>query len=75
MDTGRFPVDSQVDMTTWREVRVRSFCLLGLIHLCQNTTIPNYIAEEIFGHRCLFHFHSHGWKSGCLSDRVTSSEL
>ena len=48
MDTGRFAVDSQVDMATRREVRVRSFCLLGLIQLCQNTTMPNYVVKEIF---------------------------
>ena len=75
MNTGRFPVESQVDMSTWKEVRVCSFCLLGLIQLCQTTTMPNYIAKEFCGLRCLFHFHGYGWKSWCLSDRVTSSEL
>ena len=48
MDTWRFPVDSQVDMATWMEVRVCSFCLLGLIQLCQNTTKPNYIVQKKF---------------------------
>ena len=53
MDTGRFPVDSQVDVATWKEVRVCSFCLLGLVQLCQSTTMPNYKAKEIFRHKML----------------------
>ena len=74
MDTGRFPGDLQVDLTAWREVRICSFCRLGLIQLCQNTTTPNY-GTNYLGPSCLFHFHCHGWKSGCFSKRVVSGQL
>ena len=49
MDTGRFTVDSQEDMTTWRQVRVCFLCLLGLIQLCLDTTSLNYCGGELFG--------------------------
>ena len=48
MDTERFPVESQVDMATWMEVRVCSYCLLGLIQLCHTTTMPKYIVQKKF---------------------------
>ena len=47
MDTGRFTVDSQEDMTTWRQVRVCFLCLLGLIQLCLDTTLLKLLWGEV----------------------------
>ena len=47
MDTGRFTVDSQEDMTTWRQVRVCFLCLLGLIQLCLDTTFAKLLRGEV----------------------------
>ena len=54
MDTGRFTVDSQEDMTTWRQVRVCFLCLLGLIQLCLDTTLLNYCGGSYFGQDACF---------------------
>ena len=47
MDTGRFTVDSQEDMTTWRQVRVCFLCLLGLIQLCLDTTFAKLLRGKV----------------------------
>ena len=43
MDTGRFLNDRQVDMATWRLVRVCFPALYSPIQLCLDTTIPKFL--------------------------------
>ena len=44
MGTEGFPVDSQVDMATWRQVRVCFLCSLKVqSSLCQDTTLPKFL--------------------------------
>ena len=68
MDTGRSTVDSQEDMTTWRQVRVCFLCLLGLIQLCLDTTLLNYCRGKLFGRDACFTSTVLDEKLRCLSD-------